>query len=689
MLSIHPIAFSTAGLLFALWGPSPWLAASQLIALILAFDRPRIKHSLLFALIGFCVGQIHWHQGLEGTDQRRWILTVAKDTVSTSQRVELDHPLGRVVWRYSNRRWCAGTKLQLEGRLEPPVTQSHHGSIAPYRHRFAKGTIGELKRVRGVTIQQLPSPVALALCQVRQGVSDHLMQVLSARSRHLAHALFLGERLPELRDTQQMLNSLGLTHLIAVSGLHVGLVLGLLILSLRLPCLITPQYRLAGWRLRWIVLAGALVISAWCAWPVGGVRLCVWAAVACFAPHRPLQVTGWVSLAILLGVEPRHGADLGFLLSHGISLALIHAVKARPSALTVPLVATLSSAPILALVGLPVAWLGAAVNLALVPVFSLVLVLAGASLCLSAPIPADHGLNLFLDLAGTLSSASPSPFMSPRWSIATALGVFLMTMALIQRRTNAAILCLSTALFTPPKEPGTRVWMLPIGHGDMALVESQGSQVVIDTGPSKYGVLNHLLPRLERPPELMIISHADQDHIGGAQALCLHHQPRRVWSQSSILGCPRADQTQNLHLKSMTISRLSRADDWVRGRNERSLIVSINANGHRLLFLGDIGMDRELDLAGRFGRATVVKVPHHGSKTSSGLPLIEETQPQIALIGAGPADRFFHPHPAVVDRWRQSGAQVETADRQARCWVLTSGRAGRRCAALAYERQSP
>ena len=116
--------------------------------------------------------------------------------------------------------------------------------------------------------------------------------------------------------------------------------------------------------------------------------------MACLAPHRPLTVNGWVSLCLMMMASPAHAADLGFLLSHGVSLALVHSASRWRNVLTVPVVATFASLPALSLVGLPTAWIGVATNLVMVPLFTIVLPLSGLSLALGDPIAADRLLGM-------------------------------------------------------------------------------------------------------------------------------------------------------------------------------------------------------------------------------------------------------------------------------------------------------
>ena len=661
----------------------------QLLALILAFHQRLSPSIILSALLGWCLGQMTWLEKPPDSQRTTWRLTVDQSTVATVQPVVLKDSYGRYVWRYGKRRWCAGTTVELAARLAPAIAQSNPGHLAPFRHQFSRHIVGQLRSVRGLKVVALPNAMQRLGCHARQGVYDHLQSVLTNRNHVLAAALLLGERTPKLRTTQRDLNGLGLAHLLAVSGLHIGLGVSLLLCLFCIPCLITPNCRFTGWRMRSVVLVSALLMSWWCAWPVGGVRICVWALVACVAPHRPLSVTGWLSLGVLIAIEPRWSADLGFLLSHSVSLALVHAVHRWKSVFTVPVVATLASLPSLSLVGLPCALVGIGANLVFVPFFSLVLMITTLSLALGNPILADHMLSLFTMIVGTINTSLGSAAVPLHWSISTALGFSLACLAGLNKRWTSAWLCAATATLSPPSEPGTQVWMLPVGHGDMALVRTARTQVVIDTGPSPHTIAHTLLPRLKPHLDALIVSHADHDHIGGAHALCSLQPPKHFWSQTEVPGCPPAKNPKTLRFADLTITRLETADDWVRGRNERSLAVAVRVPGHRLLYLGDIGIDREQDLGDQLGKATIIKVPHHGSRTSSSPELIEEISAQIALIGAGPNDRFGHPHPEIVARWSDSGAKVEIADQTDRCWVLHPRLRPKRCAALAYGRQSP
>jgi competence protein ComEC len=102
----------------------------------------------------------------------------------------------------------------------------------------------------------------------------------------------------------------------------------------------------------------------------------------------------------------------------------------------------------------------------------------------------------------------------------------------------------------------------------------------------------------------------------------------------------------------------------VRTVNDNSLVVALRFRGRTLVFTGDVEAEGEDGLvASGLGAADVVKVPHHGSPTSSTPAFVAATHPAVAVISCGAANAFGFPSPAVVERWRAAGAEVARTDR--------------------------
>jgi competence protein ComEC len=124
------------------------------------------------------------------------------------------------------------------------------------------------------------------------------------------------------------------------------------------------------------------------------------------------------------------------------------------------------------------------------------------------------------------------------------------------------------------------------------------------------------------------------------------------------------------------------AADPVRTVNDNSLVVALRYRGRTLVFTGDIEAEGEdAVVAAGLGAADVVKVPHHGSPTSSTAGLVAATHPALAVISCGAANAFGFPSPAVVERWRAAGADIARTDRDGAVTVTVDAGGG-----LAVER---
>ena len=117
-------------------------------------------------------------------------------------------------------------------------------------------------------------------------------------------------------------------------------------------------------------------------------------------------------------------------------------------------------------------------------------------------------------------------------------------------------------------------------------------------------------------------------------------------------------------------------DERAPSRNNDSVVLRFNFGEKRILFTGDVEKEAELAMLseGLDLRSDMVKVAHHGSKTSSVEQLVEATRPEIAIISVGRSSIFGHPNKDVVERWRAGGAQVMTTGEKGTISVVTDGR---------------
>jgi len=254
------------------------------------------------------------------------------------------------------------------------------------------------------------------------------------------------------------------------------------------------------------------------------------------------------------------------------------------------------------------------------------------------------------------------------------------------------LLLIVPCLWWLPDRPSTgtvEVLAADIGQGNAVLVRTATHSLLFDTGP-RYGsdsdagerVWLPLLQRMAERLDLLILSHQDADHTGGA--LSVHAAQPQAEILSSItashwlgqsLTMQRCEAGQRWQWDSVTLEVLHPlASDYQQNLtpNARSCVLRIHAQDQTVLLTADIEAFQEQALVERLGEklhADVLLVPHHGSKTSSTSTFIEKAQPRWAVIQAGYRNRYGHPANQVVQRYESSGARlVSTPDCGAAHW---------------------
>lgn len=228
------------------------------------------------------------------------------------------------------------------------------------------------------------------------------------------------------------------------------------------------------------------------------------------------------------------------------------------------------------------------------------------------------------------------------------------------------------------------VYFLDVGQGDAQLVEFPGGvELLVDGGPDK-GILFELsgaLPKTDRYIDLVAVTHPQLDHFGGLVDVVERYKVGAVlatgrdgeseaWDEFLRVlgekGIPvvviKAGDT--IRYKESLLSVLSPDEEFLRRKevNESSLVFGLESEGVKVLFTGDIGFETENYLTDAYEiDADVLKVPHHGSRFSTGLKFLAEATPEISVVQVG-RNRFGHPTETVLSRLRQVGSSIYRND---------------------------
>ena len=614
----------------------------------------------------------------------------------------------------------AGQRWRLTVRLRQP-----HGQVNPHGFDlelwlFEQGlrASGYVRSGKGAGAELLAEAAGYPVERARQSIRDRIQAAVpDARGAGLLAALAVGDQGAIDRADWDVFRITGVAHLVSISGLHVTLfawlaaavvgrlwrLSGRLMLLLPAPVaarwggvLLAAAYAvLAGWgvpaqRTVLMIAVVALLRSSARHWPGPLVLLAAAWAVAVIDPWALLQPGFWLSfvaVGLLMLSDPlRSDARAATGWRAGAAQALREGLRTQA-------VATVGLAPLTLLFFQQVSIVGFVANLVAIPVVTLLLMpmsLAGVlwpPLWTPAAALAD-ALRAGLAWLSALPLAQWTVPAAPGW--AGLLGVAGGTLLILPLPWRLRLLGLPLLLpllvpAVPRPAPGAfELLALDVGQGTAVLVRTHRHLLVYDAGP-QYGpdsdagqrvLLPLLRARGERRVDLLMLSHRDSDHVGGAAALL---QGMPVTAISSSLADEHPLRAQGVPHRPCRAGERWQWDgvdfELLHPDGEAALpgskpnalscVLRVSAAQGTALLTGDIERAQESALVQRYGqalRAEVLLVPHHGSRTSSSAVFLTAVAPRVALVQAAYRSRFGHPAPEVVARYEARGIELVRSD---------------------------
>ena len=574
-----------------------------------------------------------------------------------------------------------------------------------------------------------PSPVE----RLRNALDQAVRGLYGARGGS-AQALVLNRWegiTPELRDRYARA---GLIHILSISGFHVGVILGWVVLCGRAAGL--PPRRATLLALG-VVFAYVLFLG----WPPPAARAALLAGLSALFHLRQrkpqaislLAVTGLVLLMLDPWAVLSPGAWMSLAALSGTLVATRWSDRAlgrgwvqRLSAASVG--ATIATAPITAFLFGMVSLSGIVLNFVAIPIAALAvpglllsliigLVSPGAAAPLAAGVGALLGL---LDQVAWWGGALDWPVIVTQagwaaaipWVVVLGLAAFAIgggtTRWEAARRVALGVAALVWVFAGVEQyqaihdaEHGLTLHFLDVGQGDAAVLRTpQGRWILIDAGPrteqldaGRRVVVPFLARHRANGLSVAVVTHAHADHLGGAGAVLERYHAGRVLEPAELVGdslytgfldqldaegVPWLPARDGLHFEidSVRFTVLHPDTAWAEWRldlNEDSVVLLVEYGGFRALFPGDAGLHAEQRLAGRVGHVDVLKVGHHGSRSASGEAWLDELGPRIAIISAGTGNRYGHPHGEVLERLARHGVTVWRTDEDGTVTVTTDG----------------
>ena len=697
------------GLLALRWLPAlpsvGWLLAMLVLVLMLL---PFRTYPLAFFLLGLswaCISA-QWalddrlRPALDG--QTRWIegrVIGLPQQTGEGVRFELADSRARNALLPKRIRvsWRGGPTVRSGERWRLAVTLKRPSGLLNF-HGFDQEAWLLAQRIGATGSVKDGERLAPARNAWRDTVRQRLLAVdAQGREAGLA-ALVLGDGSGLTHEDWQVLQDTGTVHLMVISGQHIGMLTGLIY------ALIAGLARYGCWPSRWpwlpwacgLAFAAALGYGLLAGFGVPVQRACVMVGLVLLWRLRFRHLGLWWPLLLALNgvliLEPLASLQPGFWLSFAAVAVLVLAFGGRLGpwsvwqAWTRPqgLIA-IGLFPVLLVLGLPISLSAPLANLVAVPWISLVvlpLALLGTALL---PLPfIGEGLlwlaggaldGLFMGLAwlaGQLPAWVPTEVPLGYWLISLIGAVVVLLPKGVPFRVLGWPM-LMLAVF-PPREPVAHgqleVVQLDVGQGQSLILRTRHHTLLYDAGP-RSGTFDLgarvVLPSLQKLGvgvlDMMLLSHADADHAGGAGAIARGIPIKRVVGGETeglpaFLGAQPCLSGERWMWDGVSFE-LWQWPDATNG-NAKSCVLQIEANGERLLLTGDIDRAAEQAfLASPLAAPTDwLQAPHHGSRSSSSRAFLQRLAPKFVLISRGRGNAFGHPHPQVMARFHALGSQV-------------------------------
>ena len=595
---------------------------------------------------------------------------------------------------------AAGEAWSLTVRLRRPHGVQNPGGFDYEAHLFARGV-----RALGY-VRADPAPVRLhpdkrlPVLAARAALGERIRQDLSAHElRHFVVAFANGDDSGIDEAQWELLRRTGTAHLIAISGMNVGFVAGLAFLLASLTwrlwprlCLRVPAPKVGAVA----ALIAAAIYAALAGFSVPTQRALIMVIVlslaALWSRRVPLTHVFAIALLAVLLWDPFAPLSVGFWLSFVAVAFILFALHARRAGernwlrfLRLQAVLFVGLAPVL-LYGFQQASITAPLaNMVAIPAIEILVIpatLLGAVLAWPAPALgqwcfefAANALALLWPVLGALADApsfvAPQP---PLWALFGGIigAVWLCLPRGWPSRSLGAVGLLPLLLWRPPAPAPGELWLslVDVDQGLAAVLRTQSHVLLFDAGArhsarfdlGRVAVLPYLRARGITHIDTFILSHADNDHIGGAPAVRRDLTPQRVLA--SPYDAPD-EETCRAGMEwtwdGVRFSVLHPAGDFVGRENDTSCVLQAHSAHGTVLLPADIETPAEKALVASYGdklAAMVLVAPHHGSKSSSSADFVARVAPHWVLVPVGYRNRYGHPHPHVIERYRAQGAQI-------------------------------
>ena len=608
-----------------------------------------------------------------------------------------------------------GNLVYVAGKVKPFEKAHNPGNFDSRMYYAKKGIYGSLWSSNLEVLSYEMNEMAETLFQIKSTWSKQILEHMGERQGGLLIAMLMGEKSNLETEYKELYQKTGMSHVLAISGLHISFLgVGLYQLLRKMGCPFSVSGMLAGGILLLYVFMVGVPVSAFRAFFMLILRI----GADVFGRDYDAVTAYLLSASIVLLYEPLYALDAGFLLSYGAIAGILFVVPALEKILpkwclkikgfSVSIAVSVMLFPLLIYFYSEISVYSIFLNLLVIPLMSIVLSLGVFGSLLGVLWDTGGGIVLLLCkwvlifLEGVASLVTNLPFATIVFGMPSGFGIasYYMILFLIllflgkcnkeeQTRGGYCTLlflawCLS--VYTGHHTNGNaRITFLDVGQGDCAVIRGPDHGVyMIDGGSSdvskvgKYRIVPYLKSQGITRLDYVFVTHGDGDHYSGIMEL-LSEGNQDIKVDALVLPAVYEGQEELCDLKEMALQKNIQVVSMQPGMyieernltitciqpekgmedkegNRSSLVLDVTFGEMNALFTGDVEAEGEELLTKNLKDSDgyeVLKVAHHGSKNSSSEEVLERIEPKVAIISVGRDNSYGHPHTETILRLKE------------------------------------
>lgn len=622
---------------------------------------------------------------------------------------QFNHHLVRLTWRMPQKQLHVGEKWKLYVKLK-----KIHGLQNPGGFDFESLSLQKGLIATGYVVERFPNQLLASsnyniIDQYREKLLTKIIKILPATpTANWLVALILGERNNIAANDWLILRNTGTNHLMAIAGLHIGIIAGMAHFVIKFLvrrfciriCQFVPLQIISGYA----ALIAALFYSALAGFSLPTQRASIMLLIFLSGLFLRTKLNPWQvwasALLIVLLLNPLNVLNDSFWLSFGTIAIIFYGMQSRlsPQGIwwkwgRVQWIVGLGLMPLTLVLFHQSSLISFVANSIAIPWLSFLILpfclLSLPFLFIYSPISAfllylsDQSLKILWTILTWLAHLDISVwYQSMPNYIILALSIFAIILLLLPKgiagKGLGAVFLLPLFCFQAPHPKLNEYWLtvLDVGQGLAILVQTKQHTLIFDTGP-RYNLHfdsgeSVLSPYLHyqgiKKINTLVVSHGDNDHIGGANYILNHFKvaaiktsvPTHFTDQSSL--CLAGEKWQ---WDGVSFSFLYPDKNHLGLGNDSSCVLRIENDFYAVLLTGDIEKYAENILVNSPDAklaAQVLVAGHHGSKTSSTIDFIKKVNPKFVIYATGYKNRYHFPHIQIIERFKKLNVtQLETA----------------------------